>query len=84
MVVVDNTWHHVCVTWKARERMLNVYKDGEEKYSTNRFWSHVENKEIEGKYCYPYLVVCIEPSFLGASMSSIISVTIVMLSPILN
>ena len=54
MGVVDNTWHHVCVTWKAREEILTVYKDGEKKYSTNRFWSRVQNKEIEGKYCYPY------------------------------
>lgn len=50
MGVVDNTWHHVCVTWKARKMMLNVYKDGEKKYSTKRFWSLVQNKEIEGKY----------------------------------
>lgn len=54
MGVVDNTWHHVCVTWKARATRLKVYKDGKKKYSTKRFWSHVRDKEIEGKYCYPY------------------------------
>ena len=54
MGVVDNTWHHVCVTWKAHEKILTVYKDGEKKYSTNRFWSREQNEEIEGKYCYPY------------------------------
>lgn len=46
--LADDTWHHVCLSWKADSGLLAVFKDGERKYQSNGFWSSSQNLEIEG------------------------------------
>lgn len=46
--LVDDTWHHVCVTWVARDGLLDVYIDGERTFQTEDFWSSAIHLGIEG------------------------------------
>jgi len=48
MTVMDDTWHHVCVTWEAFEGLLDVYKDGERKYQSEGYLSSARYGRIEG------------------------------------
>ena len=48
MGVVDDTWHHVCVTWGASDGLLDVYKDGERIYQSNGYSSKARRLGIEG------------------------------------
>ena len=57
MTVVDNTWHHVCVTWETLDGLLDVYKDGERKYQSEGYLSSAPNLGIEGTgNCYTVLL----------------------------
>ena len=47
MDVADDTWHHVCVLWNGLEELLQVFKDGEQKYNSSGF----HHLGIEGT-CY--------------------------------
>ncbi|PFX12464.1 Neuropilin-1 [Stylophora pistillata] len=46
MGVADDMWHHVCVLWNNRKRLMQVFKDGERRYSS--FESHFTPIEVEG------------------------------------
>lgn len=52
MGVVDDTWHHVCVTWVAFDRLSDVYKDGERKFQFEGFWSSAVNMGMEGTVAF--------------------------------
>lgn len=48
MDVTDNTWHHVCVLWKIRDELVEVFKDGQRKYVSTGFQSSSQRVGLEG------------------------------------
>ena len=47
--MVDDTWHHMCVTWENFDGLLDVYKDGERKFQSAGFrTSLLQNLGIQG------------------------------------
>ena len=49
MDVMDSTWHHVCVSWDGRVRLLAVFKDGHINFKLNDFMGPLLQKPNEGK-----------------------------------
>ena len=37
MGVADDMWHHVCVLWNNRKRLMQVFKDGERRFGSFEF-----------------------------------------------
>ena len=46
--VADGSWHHLCVTWERKNRLLSVYKNGQRKYLSNEYKAGARNRWIEG------------------------------------
>ena len=46
--VADGSWHHLCVTWERKNRLLSVYKNGQRKYLSNEYSAGAQNRGIEG------------------------------------
>ena len=46
--MVDDAWHHMCVTWEKSDELLNVYKDGERKYQSDGFRTSLLKLGIQG------------------------------------
>ncbi|KAM7440722.1 hypothetical protein ABFA07_010120 [Porites harrisoni] len=46
--VADGSWHHLCVTWERKNRLLSVYKNGQRKYLSNEYKAGARNRGIEG------------------------------------
>ena len=46
--VADGSWHHLCVTWERKNRLLSVYKNGQRKYLSNEYEAGARNRGIEG------------------------------------